>query len=280
VASIGEQIKSFRIKNNLTQKDLADKLNVTPQAVSRWEQDVVEPGIGTLKQMSLIFSISLDELLHNELPETQPESEPINTYQEIDHRRTIGVCEQCNRAILEGEKLHRVDTYKRQHIYCDSCKIDVDNKKRKRQTLDASTQRRKGYLFGLLAGGAFFGISLAIQSNLVLTIPDYAYVLIIVALTYAVMAFIFCVFAQNNFVGHLFFSIAVFGIVRMPGVIFTLDFGGLLFLVGVKILFGVIAFLIGATVSFFAFVVSAFFAIFVFPYAVYNSYKYPEKTTF
>jgi transcriptional regulator with XRE-family HTH domain len=36
---LGERIKALRIKNNMTQKNLADKLFVTAQAVSRWEKD-------------------------------------------------------------------------------------------------------------------------------------------------------------------------------------------------------------------------------------------------
>ena len=35
--NIGEVIKEYRIRRNLTQEELATKLNLTPQAVSRWE---------------------------------------------------------------------------------------------------------------------------------------------------------------------------------------------------------------------------------------------------
>jgi transcriptional regulator with XRE-family HTH domain len=63
--TLGEKIRHHRSKANLTQKDFADKVNVTAQAISRWEQDIVEPSIQTLKRISEIFNVSLDEFLSN-----------------------------------------------------------------------------------------------------------------------------------------------------------------------------------------------------------------------
>ena len=37
---IGEMIRQYRERKEITQKDLAEKLNVTPQAVSRWENGI------------------------------------------------------------------------------------------------------------------------------------------------------------------------------------------------------------------------------------------------
>lgn len=56
----GKKIKDLRVKNNLTQIDLAERLNVTPQAVSRWELDIVEPGLDTMRDMANLFGIDLD----------------------------------------------------------------------------------------------------------------------------------------------------------------------------------------------------------------------------
>lgn len=46
---IGEFIKKLRQDNNLTQKDLANKYNVTYQAVSKWERGLNIPDISLLK---------------------------------------------------------------------------------------------------------------------------------------------------------------------------------------------------------------------------------------
>ena len=63
---IGELIKKIRKDNNLTQKDLADKLGVTYQAVSKWENGKNIPDIAILKQISEYFNIDLNDLLNGE----------------------------------------------------------------------------------------------------------------------------------------------------------------------------------------------------------------------
>ena len=68
---IGEFIKKLRQDNNLTQKDLANKYNVTYQAVSKWERGLNIPDISLLKQMSEDFNVSIEELLSGKPTETK-----------------------------------------------------------------------------------------------------------------------------------------------------------------------------------------------------------------
>lgn len=56
-------IKELRIKNNLTQKEFAEKLGVTYQAVSKWENGKNMPDIMLLKEISNIFKVDIEELL-------------------------------------------------------------------------------------------------------------------------------------------------------------------------------------------------------------------------
>lgn len=56
-------LKQIRVKNNLTQEELADRLAVTRQAVSRWENGDSVPNIETLKQISAAFDVSINTLL-------------------------------------------------------------------------------------------------------------------------------------------------------------------------------------------------------------------------
>lgn len=63
----GNFIKEIRKKNNLTQKQLADKYNVTYQAVSKWENGKNMPDTSLIKQMSIDFNVSLEEMFDGEL---------------------------------------------------------------------------------------------------------------------------------------------------------------------------------------------------------------------
>lgn len=63
---VGNFIKDIRKKNNLTQKQLADKLNVTYQAVSKWENGKNVPDIAIMMEISKIFNVDIDELLKGE----------------------------------------------------------------------------------------------------------------------------------------------------------------------------------------------------------------------
>ena len=65
MSTYGEKITKLRKANNLTQAELGEKLNVSAQAVSKWENDLSEPDIGALKKLSSLFNVSLDELLDN-----------------------------------------------------------------------------------------------------------------------------------------------------------------------------------------------------------------------
>lgn len=60
---IGKFIKENRLKNNLSQKELADKLSVTAQAISKWENGRGIPDIELLKKLSIEFNVNIDELI-------------------------------------------------------------------------------------------------------------------------------------------------------------------------------------------------------------------------
>lgn len=61
--NIGEVIKRCRLNRELTQAELAEKLNVTPQAVSRWEMGISYPDIAMVPEISNVLFVTADELL-------------------------------------------------------------------------------------------------------------------------------------------------------------------------------------------------------------------------
>lgn len=62
---IANNIINLRKKNNLTQIELAEKLNYSDNAVSRWERAEVTPNIETLVQISEVFNVPLNSLLED-----------------------------------------------------------------------------------------------------------------------------------------------------------------------------------------------------------------------
>ena len=61
--TIGEKIKELRLKNDLTQEKLADYLNVSPQAVSKWECGIASPDLALIAPLTKLLHVSADELL-------------------------------------------------------------------------------------------------------------------------------------------------------------------------------------------------------------------------
>lgn len=56
-------LKKKRIENNLSQENLAERLNISRQSISKWENEKGYPNIETLLEISEIFNITVDELL-------------------------------------------------------------------------------------------------------------------------------------------------------------------------------------------------------------------------
>ena len=66
IQNIGARIARLRKEKNMTQMELAERLNISFQAVSNWERGMTAPDIAKLSELSQIFEVSIDELLGNE----------------------------------------------------------------------------------------------------------------------------------------------------------------------------------------------------------------------
>lgn len=66
---LGKQIKFYRTKQGFTQEQLANKLLVSRKTISSWENDRSSPDLETLSRLSVIFNITLDDFLHQDITE-------------------------------------------------------------------------------------------------------------------------------------------------------------------------------------------------------------------
>ena len=62
--SMAEVISSRRKELGMTQRELAEKLNITDKAVSKWERGLACPDTGTIPRLAELLGISLDELMN------------------------------------------------------------------------------------------------------------------------------------------------------------------------------------------------------------------------
>ena len=81
--TIGKKIAEKRKQMHLTQEELAFKLNVSPQAVSKWENDISIPDVTLLIALSDLFNISLDELIR------EKQNLPVTTLVEQENKKPL-----------------------------------------------------------------------------------------------------------------------------------------------------------------------------------------------
>ncbi len=76
--SLGNKLAKARKKQNLTQEQLAERLGVTRQAVSRWESDAAYPETDKIVRMAQILEVSCDYLLQDGVDEKgRPAASPV-----------------------------------------------------------------------------------------------------------------------------------------------------------------------------------------------------------
>lgn len=82
--TLGKRIAQYRKEKGLTQEALAQEMNVSAQAVSKWENDQTCPDITSLPLLSKILGVTVDELLSG-----KAENMPVVTMQPIENRKAI-----------------------------------------------------------------------------------------------------------------------------------------------------------------------------------------------
>lgn len=85
---LSKQIKKYRAEANLSQEELADKIFVSRQTISNWENDKTYPDIKSLVLISEIFQISLDNLIKGDL-ETMKKEIDLQEYAKFQKDSTI-----------------------------------------------------------------------------------------------------------------------------------------------------------------------------------------------
>ena len=265
----GKIIAKLRKENNMTQAELGTHLNVTYQAVSKWENDQSQPDFSTMVQIAELFHVPLTVFMNTADAEqaisdaTQEKSEET----EQTAPAVIGYCKACGNAVTEQTLGRQYPT-----LLCNQCLAQAIKRKEQEEAAkaaeaqkkaaetarkiaalkyEARSSRKKGLIWAAVITG------LMLIATIIMTVSkEIAEDDIVVAFVSPLFCFTFVsqLFWHGKIVDMLLFGGKIVG---MPGVIFTLSLDGLFFLIGVKILFALlrmaiflITFLISAAIAF------------------------------
>lgn len=283
--SVGPKIKEYRNKAGMTQADLASRLHVTYQAVSRWENGDVEPSIDTLREICNIFNCDINELL--EMP-TKPQEPKVITEEKIVYKEpkpVLAVCEKCNKPIYYASDINRiVETNKNrvgrnkyvtnttQTVLCGKCnkeRLENERLKKEREMQEKHRKIKQRRILSFVIPAIAMIILVAIGISYFVKGDSST------GITFVVIGVLFYFFLgtmilNNTFVPELWLDISNWSI-HFPGVIFTLDFDGIAALIVVKFIFAILGVLVTIGAFVFATAVAMVLSLFVYPIALIKS---------
>lgn len=280
--TLGTKLATYRKMAGLTQQQLGERLNLSAQAISKWEKDLSEPDLTTLRTLAELYKVTVDELLDpNSTFAISPESlaEPDAQEQQEEGKEgavaPLGFCKRCG-IIVNEENLGA----SKPTILCKECaeeqareekRIKEEAARRKQEAARAEEYKkqrnraaiRKRRTVSFVLAGLAAAVFLALM--IVAMISSFSGGLLLFTLigTYAVFGLVSC----------LFFDCAVQEVVvdwfdksiHWPGLIFTFDVDGILWLIGMKLLFFFLGLLFGIVTGAIGLTLGTIIAPFVFP---------------
>ena len=90
--SIGEMISSLRKEKGMTQNDLAEKMNVTDKAVSKWERNLSCPDVNSIPKLAEVLGTTVEELLNAQSKKENNKIDEIVNIVLIDIALAMGIC--------------------------------------------------------------------------------------------------------------------------------------------------------------------------------------------
>ena len=289
MTNYGTKIAELRAANKMTQAELGAMLNVTSQAVSKWENGLSEPDIESIRKICEIFNITFDEFFGVE-SKSEESSDPTPTGAVV-----LAYCDVCDKPLYNPKEYQVSIEDGIQHTTCLDCvpkkeemkrkaqqeKIDKENKAREellareRKVRQDNEMRdvKKGLLWGILGGIGLAAIAL------IVTVTAQENVGIIIAGGVLGLYGGYAMLTQFIWINSVW---DVFGFflrtLKLPGVIFTLDIEGLLFLIFVKVLGAILSAIFSVILFIIGFIVTWIYAMIIFPFALIKEIRDAKNT--
>ena len=250
----GKIIAQLRREHNMTQAELGAKLNVTYQAVSKWENDQSQPDFATMAQIAELFHVPLTIFLSGEENETAVATAAAESAEPV-----LGYCTVCGNAVRQDNVAQQ-----RPVLICKDC-VEAEARRKEEEARAAEQQKERQ------EQGRRFANKRTRNRGLIWGAVIALVVMILVAVFYAIGGgtagagivavlitgiFIYTFVAQM-FWGGFVFETCLFGgkIIGTPGVIFSFDLDGFIFLIVMKVIFALLKlFIFLITFVFFAIV--------------------------
>lgn len=134
------------------------------------------------------------------------------------------------------------------------------------------SRRVRSYVWGGVAG--IFCLVLGIVTAI--SVSDFLNFVAWGTIGVLSFTFISCLLLKNNFIGDMVLEIFSWGFIRMPGLIFTLDLDGIIWLITVKLALFVLGIALALVCGLFGVILGMLLSLFVYPYALYKNIKYGE----
>ncbi len=131
----------------------------------------------------------------------------------------------------------------------------------------------KKRIFSFVFGGLVFAFFLAVAIVSAVEGDFEGFWTVILVLGIPGFTFTSCLILGSNVVGDIVTTIFTWGFVRMPGIIFTLDFDGLIFLIVTKILFFLLGIIIALLCGALGIIVGLVCSVFVYPLALVRNIR-------
>lgn len=284
---IGNNIKLYRVKANLTQRELADELHVSFQAVSKWENDEAEPSFDTVKDMARLLKCSIDELFGVEREKEEPKVVE-RVIIEKPAKQMLALCENCNKPIYDQSDLFRFEYQvghrsgrhtryeKMTKVLCKKCNEDrlkeeariAEEKERERRG-NIYKKRIKSFIYPALAFIALLAISIGIYVS-----GDSKTGTFTLVLAFLAYFFLATMILNNTYLIDMWLDIASWGFIRMPGVIMEFSLEGIIIGIVIKIILWLFGILLALFVMAIATAICSVFAIFTYPVALKRNFQY------
>ena len=279
--TLGRKLSNCRKLAGLTQQQLGEKMNVSAQAISKWEKDMAEPDLASLRALAELYKVTVDDLLDPNVDlHTTPKHENTNEEQTQNTKEssgTIGFCKMCG-LVVRAENMGSREPV----LVCKSClerkrteqaqeqekakkAMEEAARKEKYRKMYISEALKKRLIWSLTIGSIVLILLLAIGIPAGISVGGGS---VVFSIIFALML--------GCFFGALFFDCAVREVIldwtsksfHAPGLIFTFDLDGFAWLIGMKILFWIIGLLFGIVVGIIGITLAVIISPFVYPFVI------------